>query len=179
MPRPRPRRPARRRAGCVTRRAGSRRYPRCTRRVRETRPAPPTRGPCATRRRGGKIGRQEGPMRPSVVATLALASSLLVPRLAGALTLEDCELWLQQLQGEVSQVQVGGAQGASKYEALLSDLKQASLRRKGTTPADSAKDVSHFKERAAQGNVSRLEGDRLNNLSDTVLHCIKHVQQPQ
>ncbi len=122
-------------------------------------------------------------MRPSVVATLALASSLLVPRLAGALTLEDCELWLQQLQGEVSQVQVGGAQGASKYEALLSDLKQASLRRKGTTPADSAKDVSHFKKRAAQlsaqGNVSRLEGDRLNNLSDAVLHCIKHVQQPQ
>ena len=43
--------------------------------------------------------------------------------------------------------------------------------------------MSHFKERAAQlaaqGNVSRLEGDRLNNLSDTVLHCIKHVQQPQ
>ena len=99
-------------------------------------------------------------MRPSVVATLALASSLLVPRLAGALTLEDCELWLQQLQGEASQVQVGGAQGASESEALLSDLKQASLRRKGTTPADSAKDVSHFKKRAAQlsaqGNVSRL-----------------------
>jgi len=43
--------------------------------------------------------------------------------------------------------------------------------------------VSHFKKRAAQlsaqGNVSRLEGDRLNNLSDAVLHCIKHVQQPQ
>ena len=78
---------------------------------------------------------------------------------------------------------MGGAQGASESEALLSDLKQASLRRKGTTPADSAKDVSHFKKRAAQlsaqGNVSRLEGDRLNNLSDAVLHCIKQVQQPQ
>ena len=122
-------------------------------------------------------------MRPSAVATLALASSLLVPCRGAALTLEDCELWLQQLQGEVSQGQAGGAQGASEYEALLNDLKQASLRRKGTTPADSAKDVSHFKKRAAQlaaqGKVSRLEGDRLNNLSDTVLQCIKHVQQPQ
>src|SRR5881397_1675491 len=89
-------------------------------------------------------------MRPSAVVTVALASLLLVPCLGAALTLEDCELWLQQLQKETSQVQVGGAQGASDSQVLLSDLKQASLHRKGTTPADSAKDVSRFKKRAAQ-----------------------------
>ena len=121
-------------------------------------------------------------MRPSAVVTVALASLLLLPCFATALTLEDCELWLQQLKGEVSQLQVGGAQGASDHEVLLKDLKQASLLRKGTTAADSAKNVSHFKKRAAQlaaqGKVRPVEGDRLNNLSDTVLHCIQQVQHP-
>jgi len=120
-------------------------------------------------------------MRLFVVALLV---SLPLPCAArSSLTMEDCEIWLQQLQGEVEDVQVSGSEGASEHEALLKDLKQASLRRKGAKAEDSLKQVGKFKKRAgqlaAEGRVQEVEGQRLKNLSDTITHCIEQVDQEE
>ena len=118
-------------------------------------------------------------MRLRIVATMGLASSLLLPRLGSSLTLADCELWRQQLREETSGVQPSDNEAASERDALVKKLDRATLGRKGAKTADSVKDVSEFKKRAArlaaQGKVSQLQGDRLNTLSDTFLHCVERV----
>src|SRR5262245_53940983 len=120
------------------------------------------------------------PMWRSIVGALGFASLLVAPPLASALTLEDCELWLQQLQGETSGVHVSGTDGTSEHDALIKDLKSASLGREGTKTSQSLKDVESFRKRAAkltaEGKLSAMEGERLDTLSDTVRHCIEQAQ---
>ena len=115
-------------------------------------------------------------MNRSILGALSLASLLLAPLPARALNLGDCELWLQQLQGEVSGVNVSGEGGQGEVDALIKDLKSAS----NAKASQSLKDVDSFRKRAAKlradGRLGPVEGERLDTLSDTVRHCIEQVQ---
>ena len=111
-------------------------------------------------------------MKP-IVGALGVGLLLLIAREGAALSPDDCEDWLQQLEGEVDDVDISGADVATQLEALQKDLRAASLERDGAKRATSLKNVDSFRKRAAelttQGRLSRMEGERLDTLSDTPL----------
>ena len=109
---------------------------------------------------------------------LALATFvLLVPSPVVALGPEDCERWLSELREEVADADIADQ---DEQAALVKGLDEASLGRKGTKKSDSIKGVGEFKKKAAklaaEGKVSRTEGERLDTLSETVRRCLEQVE---
>jgi hypothetical protein len=121
-------------------------------------------------------------MRPSFVVTLALGSLLLLVASSGsAVTLDDCAIWLQQLRDETSRIPIGGAAAGNDRKALIKHLDDAKVTSDAKPTADTMRNVTDFRKRAAalaaRGLVSDREGQRLDNIADTYRHCLEAAQK--
>jgi hypothetical protein len=111
---------------------------------------------------------------------LAAAAALFAGSYARALTIDDCELWIGAVQTEASSIRIAGDHAADDRQALLHSLDQARKDGRAQRLAGSAKGIETFRKRAAalaaSGRVSKVEGDRLMNLGDTMQHCIEQLR---
>jgi len=114
-------------------------------------------------------------------AVLVVVACTLFAGRAGAVTADECVRWIDQLGGEVNRADIRGKQAKDSRDAIMHDIDAA--RRTVDEPTDAS--VQRMKrverqaaELAARGHVSRMEGQRLRNLSETTRRCLEQVKAP-
>jgi hypothetical protein len=96
-------------------------------------------------------------------------------------TASDCIRWIDQLGGEVTRADIHGKQAKDSRNAIIQEIDAA--RRTVDEPTDASLQRMKRVERqaaelAARGQVSRMEGQRLKNLSETTRRCLEQVNAP-
>jgi len=114
-------------------------------------------------------------MRTSLAVALGLVSLLLAaPRVRATVSAGDCERWLAQLEGETTKLPLPRDQSAERDEML----RRLAHGRQGN-PSDAVKDMTEFKKHAAKlaarGAVPKVEGQRLDQLAETVRRCYERA----
>ncbi len=118
-------------------------------------------------------------MRAPLLVALVLATVVLAVRPSTAVTLADCERWMNALGGEVADAPIGGDEATKHRAALMDDVDAA---RRGTREAgveESRKRVQRIEKKTADltahGQLSRVEGQRLGTLSEATRRCLDQV----
>jgi hypothetical protein len=117
---------------------------------------------------------------PSRVVLVLFACALFAGR-AGAVTADECTRWIDQLGGEVTRADIRGKQSKDSRDAMMHEIDAA--RRTVDEPTDASLQRMKRVERQAaelitRGQVSRMEGQRLKNLSETTRRCLERVNAP-
>ncbi len=122
-------------------------------------------------------------MRHRTLTAVAAGSWLLAAVPAWPVTIEDCQRWMAELRSETEGAAITGDQSADERRTLLENLDGARREGQQGDRAASLGDVKSFRKRAAsladEGKVTRVEGDRLRNLSETVRRCLEQAEAPE
>jgi hypothetical protein len=116
-----------------------------------------------------------------IVVALVVASwvaTVAAPALAFT-SVEECQLWMDKLRERTDQVAIAGSDDERKkllehVDGAQGDGREGNLR-------DSIANVKRYQSRAAEltarGKVSRVDGQQLGNLSETVRRCLEAAQR--
>jgi hypothetical protein len=94
-------------------------------------------------------------------------------------TLADCQRGMTELRTETERATITGVESRNDRKTLLDSVDSARRESRNGNPGTSLDRMRTFRERAASfaagGKISRLEGSRLQNLSDNVKRCLQQV----